>query len=259
MTRLAPVPLLCLAACATSHPTSRETTQAVLWVQSSAEYAVAVQQVYRLAGERLEAALAAGPASPAVILDLDETVLDNSAFEARLIARDADFDLEQWHAWLAGTEARALPGAVEFVRQALARGVEVYLVTNRSVRYRDPTVATLRKLGLEPGGEKGPHLLMKDEQPGWGNDKASRREHVAARHAVLLLLGDDLNDFVSCARLTPAQRRELAQRHADRFGRDWLLVPSPNWGTWLDAVYGYGYDEKPAWRRARQLEALRLD
>ena len=248
-----------LAGCAASAPSIRETTQAVLWVQSSAEYAAAVRQSYALAQRRLEEALAGKPASPAVVLDLDETVLDNSGFEAGLVSRDQEFTLEAWRAWLAGTGARAVPGAVEFVRHARSLGVEVYFVTNRPQRFREPTLLTLAKLGLKAGEDAGLHLWMRDEQPGWTDDKTSRREAVAAKHALVLLVGDDLNDFVDCTRRTPAQRRELALQHADRFGKDWILLPSPIWGSWLESVFGYQDDLPAAQRRVRQLGELRRD
>lgn len=249
--------LLPLLACA-HVPSSRDTTNAILWVQTSAEYEIAVRQSYLLAQRRLEESLASGPTAPALVMDLDETVLDNSTFEARLIARDADFDMEEWRRWLAGTEARAMPGAPEFVAEARRRGVEVFFVTNRHERYRGPTRATLAKLGLVPAGDDGAGLLMRGERPEWDQDKASRRAHVAAGRTLIMLVGDDLNDFVSALGKTPEERRALARENAARFGRDWILIPSPSWGSWLDALHDY-QDLPLEQMRARHLERLRLD
>jgi len=252
------LPLLVLFGCAPP-PTSRDGLIATLWVQTAAEYEVAVRQSYELATARVAAALSARPTAPAVIADLDETLLDNSAFEARLLARDEEFDLGAWFRWLEGTEARALPGAVDFVEGLRRRGVAVFLVTNRPARFRAATLATLRRLGLVPPDDDGAHLLLYGDRPEWTTDKTTRREYVARDHTVVLLLGNDLNDFVDAAGLDPAARRALAAAHADRFGRDWVLVPSPAWGTWLDAVEQYRDDLTPDERRALRVRALRLD
>lgn len=252
--------LVLLAGCATSSaPTSHGTTQAVLWVQSSAEYTVAVRQSYQLATARLEGAMAGTPRSPAVVMDLDETVLDNSGFEAQQIASNASFNLDAWYEWLGSAKGRAMPGAIEFIEQARRRGVYVYFLTNRPERFREATLKTLARLGVQADEQHGMSLLMFGERSGWVGEKSSRREFVAERHSLLLVLGNDLNDFVDCGGLTPAQRRELAQQNAAHFGRDWILVPSPIWGTWLDAVLDYRENLTPAERRALELKELQLE
>ena len=253
------LPLLVLLSGCAHPPSSRDTTNAILWVQASAEYEVAVRQSYVLAARRLDEALAAAPAAPAVVMDLDETVLDNSGFEAGLIRRDEEFALEAWHRWLAGTGARAMPGAVEFVAEARRRGAAVLFVTNRHERYRAPTLATLQGLGLAAEGPSEAWLLMRGQRPEWGTDKASRREAAAAGHAVVLLVGDDLNDFVPCLGLDPPARKALVAENAQRFGREWVLVPSPSWGSWLDALHGYREDLSPAEMRELRLRWLKPD
>jgi len=245
--------------CAATASSSRDALIATLWVQTAAEYEVAVRQSYQLALRQLDAALAAGPAAPAIVVDLDETLVDNSAFEARLLREDQEFDLDAWFRWLDGGEGRALPGAVEFVTAVRRRGVAVYMVTNRPARFRAGTLAMLRKAGLIDASDDGARLLLHGDRPEWTADKTSRREYVASQHALLLLVGNDLNDFANAAELDPAARRVLAASHADRFGHDWILVPSPAWGTWLDAVEEYRDDPTPDERRALRLKALRVD
>ncbi len=252
--------LLAIGACSPP-PSTRDTTSAVLWIQTAAEFEIAVRQSYRIALERLDLALAAAPPprAPAIIADLDETLLDNSTFEARLLARDVEFDREAWHAWQTGTEARALPGAVEFLAGVRQRGVAVYLVTNRAEEYRAPTLASLRKTGLATEADDGVRLLLLGERPEWTADKTSRREFVARDHTVLLVVGNDLNDFVDARGRDLAARQALVAEHADRFGRDWILVPSPLWGSSLDAVDDFRTDLSPAELRALRLSRLRLD
>jgi acid phosphatase len=261
MSRKLSLLLVLLAGCATpaSAPTHRGTTQAVLWVQSSAEYPIAVREAYMLATLRLEQALTGSPRFPAIVMDLDETILDNSVFEARQIASDTNATAEEWNEWLSGTEARAMPGAIEFLEFARRRGVFVYFVTNRHERFRASTLATLAKLGVQADEQHGMSLLMFGERTGWVGEKGSRRAFVAERHSLLLVVGNDLNDFVDSGGLTPVQRRELAQQNADKFGKEWILIPSPIWGTWMDAIYDYREDLNASERRAHELKALQVE
>jgi acid phosphatase len=211
--------LASVASCA-RYPATRDSTNAVLWVRTSVEYELAVRQSFDLALLRLERALADGPESPAVIMDIDESVLDTSAFQARLIVEDRAANAGEWDAWLSGAEARAMPGAVAFVAAARERGVAVFFITNRHERYREPTIATLRRVGLIEASDRGARILMRGQRPEWTDDKESRRAEVARSHQVVLLVGNDLNDFASCGGMTLEARRALFDERADRFDRD---------------------------------------
>src|SRR5690606_13979628 len=138
---------------------------AVLWVQRSMEYRVLSETVFRAAGERLDAALAdpswdalvpaeraaAGDAAglpPAIILDIAETVLDDAAYQARLVVDGAEFADATWDAWVEERKAPPLPGVVDFTRAAAARGVTVFYISNRSAALSDATLDNLRSEGL---------------------------------------------------------------------------------------------------------------
>lgn len=237
-----------------------------LWVQTAVEAEGVTRQAYAVAARMLEAALAdpgwtaaleqQGEFSrlpPAVILDVDETVLDNSPFEARALQRGQSFDLGRWKDWVARAEALPRPGALEFCRAAAARGVAVVFVTNREADEEDATRENLRRAGFPLDTVADP-VLAKGEKPEWGSDKGSRRAHVAATHRVLLLVGDDLGDFVSGARSDLPQRRELAQAHRDDWGTRWIVLPNPVYGSWERALTG-GSEGEEACRR--KLDALR--
>jgi 5'-nucleotidase (lipoprotein e(P4) family) len=240
------------AACATS-PRPVETLDAVLWMQTSVEYASVTVEGFRSATRQLEPALGdtswtavverphgTGALPPAVILDVDETVLDNSAYAARRLRAGRRYSAESWAAWVEEASAPAVPGAVDFLRAARARGVTVFFVTNRDSALEEATRRNLRRIGFPPDTTEDV-VLMRGERPGWGSDKTSRREHVAREHRVLLLLGDDMNDFVP-ARKSLAERRELWQRHAERWGRTWFALPNPTYGSWESAVTGDARD-----------------
>src|SRR5690606_40166952 len=186
---------LALAGCATAPATAPEAPatlpaphaaddnlNAVLWVQRSHEYPATLVSLYRGAAAGLDAALADPhwdalvPAErdnpgawhdlpPAVILDVDETVLDNSIYQARLVRDGLEYDDDTWADWVAEQKATPVPGVVEFARAASARGITLYYVTNREQRLREATLANLRAAGL-PVAHEGVYLGLGMEVEG---------------------------------------------------------------------------------------------
>ena len=227
---------------------THELLEGTLWVQTSAEYASLATAAYRHGQLALDDALAdkAWTAAteqrgafaslpPAVILDLDETVLDNSRMQAQLVIDRTVYTRERWKAWVDRREAALVPGAKAFLDYAAARGVAIFFVTNRrhgqAPDGRDdeerPTIENLAALGITTTAER---VLCPGEN-GWTSDKSVRRAVVAHTHRILLLVGDDMNDFVSTATLTPEQRREIAASYSSRWGERWVIVPNPLYGS----------------------------
>jgi 5'-nucleotidase (lipoprotein e(P4) family) len=247
----------------TEHPT----LFATLWIQTSAEYRAAALQAYDEASEALPIALADSgwtaaveqegddfsALPPAVVLDVDETVLDNSPQQARTILAGGSFDPEAWGAWVNEARAPAVPGAREFLALADSLGVAVFYVTNRDQPLEEATRRNLEAEGL-PLDPEDDRVLARGEREGWGSDKTSRREAIAERYRIVLLVGDDFNDFVS-ARLPRAERDRLVERYSDRWGDRWIMLPNPVYGSWEGALYGEA-DETPEERARRQLESL---
>lgn len=211
---------------------------ATLWVQSSVEYRAAVRQTFAAATHALDRALetpywtAALEQSanyrekpPAIILDADETVIENAAYRAqRLQAGGLHFTNDSWTAWIGQGKAALLPGAREFLTYARMRGVAVFLVTNRDCKAEpaDSTQRNLNSLGLDFA-----KLLCRTTT----SDKSPRRAWVADQYRVLLLIGDDFNDFVT-AEATLEGRREQFDRYGQYFGERWFIVPNPMYGSW---------------------------
>ena len=102
---------------------------ATAWTQTSAEYRALCYQSFNLAKMNLDALLASysGSKPVAIIVDADETVIDNSAYEAWLIGQDFGYSSKTWTPWMAAGEAKAIPGAAAFLNYAKGRGVEVFL------------------------------------------------------------------------------------------------------------------------------------
>ncbi len=224
---------------------SHEDLHAVLWMQTAAEYRALATAIYARAVPVLERALqdpswtaateqtgAYGSLPPAVVLDLDETVLDNSAFQGQLVRDRQSYTEAAWADWVRAGQAGAVPGAQAFIHTIEERGVRVFYVSNRAAAQEASTLANLRSLGLDTTGDR---VLSPGEQ-GWTTDKSPRRAFVAEHHRVLMLVGDDLGDFVAIARLSPAEREALVDRYADRWLERWVLLPNASYGSWLRAL-----------------------
>lgn len=240
----------------------------VLWVQTGAGYRAAALQAYALAGQAMRRALEDDSATaaleqrpgetlglrPAVILDVDETVLDNSPYEARRIRAGGTYTPETWAAWVREAAAGPVPGALAFTRAADSLGVEVFYVTNRDHELEEPTRRNLLRLGF-PLDTATDHLLTEGERDAWGSDKSSRREWVAREHRILVLVGDDLNDFVDARGSAAAYRRAL-EAHRDRFGESWFMLPNPSYGSWEQAATDFTAGLTPGERLRRKLRSL---
>ena len=144
---------------------------------------------------------------------------------------------------------------MEFARYAQSKGVTIFYVTNRYVDVEAPTRENLSRLGF-PLDAATDHVLTRKERPEWAaSDKTSRRQFVARTHRVLLLIGDDFNEFVSAAGKTAEERAQLNAQHASRWGLRWIMLPNPTYGSWEAALTAGG--TSAAERLAFKLKHLR--
>ena len=238
---------------------SHEDLDAVLWVQTSAEYEALTRQSFRLAEFNLGDALvdpswtaskeqqemfARKPAElaqlpPAVILDIDETVLDNSIYQSRLIENEQEYHRESWNDFVREAASPAIPGSKAFIQACRDARVTVLYVSNREYEVEFATRRNLVSTGLLD--EDDPDLVFsKNERAGWGSDKQPRRTYLASRYRILMILGDDLNDFVSLGRHpAPEKRKDVANKYSTWWGRRWIALPNPNYGGWERSLYDW--------------------
>ena len=249
---------------------------AVLWIQRSAEYNAITTSVYRAAAARLDAALAdpdwdalvpaerANPARglpPAVIVDVDETVLDNSPYQARLVVDGLSYNEVTWDSWVRERKATAVPGVVEFAKAAEARGVTILYITNRAEHLGEDTLANLRAVGLpvkDPSVFLGLGTFVEGCEDN-GSEKRCRRELAGRNYRVLMQFGDQLGDFAEILANTPEGREALRAEHAAWFGQRWWVLPNPTYGSWEPAVFNNDWRQPEADRRRAKREALRLE
>ena len=219
------------------------------WIQNSAEYSLSASQTYRMALAQLyvgmqdrkwsadEVQVVEGgyeDKPPAVILDCDETVLDNSAYNARNILWNKPYTTASWNAWCQERKADAIPGALEFVKRAEALGVKIFFVTNRRDVVKEATIKNLNALGF-PADEST--VLTKNADLGRGDDKVSRRAMVAKNHRIVLLIGDSMSDLCTGMDVPNTKRRnEIAAEKTAMLGSRWIMMPNPVYGSWQRAL-----------------------
>lgn len=242
---------------------------AVLWVQTAVEYRANSRQAYALAARVLDEALAdrgwtafLGQTGryedlpPAIILDIDETVLDNSYYEARLVLDNAVYSSDTWDTWVLQEAATAIPGAVELIDLAAGKGVAVFFVTNRREHLEDATRTNLGALGIALD-ESTDTVLMRGENPEWeSSNKTPRWATVAATYRILMMFGDSMGDFTAAAEGTVAERRAFAEAHRDYWGSKWITLANPTYGSFIGAVLDDDFSLSVEQQNERKRQAL---
>lgn len=211
-----------------------EDEMAVLWQQTSAEYEALCYQAYNIALLKLKSKLTDlnGSINNAVVMDLDETVLDNSAYNAQLVLKNENYSPKTWNDFVASIKSKAVPGAVNFIQEAKKLGFEVIFISNRSKESEQYTLENLQAIGLEVNENQ---LFLKEE----GNSsKEIRRELVLSQYNVVMYVGDNLADFDNMYEgdKTISQRKEITKEYEFRFGYEFIIIPNPVYGGWKGAL-----------------------
>lgn len=229
---------------------------ATCWYQQSAEMRACYYQAYNLAKTALKENKQnyKGSKPTAVVLDIDETVLDNSPFEAKLMGDRQNYSDSAWMAWSARCEAQALPGAAEFIAYARELGVEVFFISNRILEERDRTLRNLAEAGMAVDSA---HLLLYDLSKKT-SCKDERRSLVSESHEIILFVGDNLGDYTSLFdRRDNSLALGLADSLHDEFGRKFIILPNPMYGEWENAIYNHNYKLPMSEKNQMMLELLR--
>ena len=246
---------------------------AVLWMQRSVEYRALSEQTFHAAAARLDEALkqpnwdalvpeergnAANGLKPAVVMDVDETVLDNSPYQARLVRNGKEYDEVSWDNWVAEKKAKPLPGVVDFAKAADAKGVTILYISNRAQHLKDATLANLRAVGMPVADNSvflGLGTVVKDCEQN-GSEKNCRRLLAGSQYRVLMQFGDQIGDFVQVTANTPQGHEDLYQQYHDWFGERWWMLPNPSYGAWEPAQFNNDYTQSRDARRQAKRDAL---
>lgn len=231
------------------------------WVQQSGEYRALAYQAFNIGKIAFDNAKSQNITNPAVVVDLDETILNNSPYQASLIDSDEGFNNKTWNQWIFAEETLAVPGAVEFINYVNANGGKVFFVSNRGESTtkdsdnNDLEVATMKnmeKLGFT--GVSDVTLLLKGEFTNNGNtDKQWRMEAISkgkadgVKHNIVIFMGDNLNDFSEIDKNSNQMRKEYVDRTQTQYGLfsttaegfkpAYIALPNPLYGDWENGLY----------------------
>ena len=226
---------------ATSFSENDKLLMAVAWYQHSAEMTALYYQGFNIAQQRLDEAIIKNTLgkSLAVVVDIDETMLDNSPFETAVInSRD---NLSGWYNWTKEARAEALPGALEFAKYSQMKNVEIFYITNRDDNERSVTLKNLLNEGFPYATED--HLLTRSDlaySTGNTSSKTGRRAKVSENHEIILLIGDNLNDFSEIFKDRSSNNGKAAVAdNREQFGQKFIVLPNPMYGAWEKPMYNY--------------------
>jgi 5'-nucleotidase (lipoprotein e(P4) family) len=203
---------------------------AIRWARNSAEHRALYLQVYRAATAHVEAEAAKrATGSWAVVLDCDETVIDNSPYQLERDRAGLPFDAASWHAWTKRREGEPLPGAAAFLARVRDLGGRIAIVTNRTLSECPDTEAVFRNHAL-------PFDVMLCKPDAGPSDKNPRFEAVAQGRTpaglppleIVAFLGDNIRDFPSLSQ----EIRKQDDAAFSAFGARYFVLPNPMYGSW---------------------------
>ncbi|MBD2341826.1 5'-nucleotidase, lipoprotein e(P4) family [Calothrix sp. FACHB-156] len=264
---------------------------AVNWVQQSGEYRALTYQAFNLAQLNFDKAKSKRIAHPAIIVDIDETVLDNSPYQAGLVDSNNIFQPVTWNQWIKEEKAKAIPGAVEFIDYVNKNGGKVFFISNRdeksvkSSKINDLKIATINNLkAVGFTGVDEQTVLLKGEftkkidskentSKQWRVDAVKNGSADGKRYTVIALIGDNLNDFDETVGKSNQQRRNSVDNNRNSYGMfnitkgivkpAYIAIPNPMYGNWETGMYNpqafkkhSSFDMTPGERNQQRKESL---
>ena len=211
-------------------------TMGLLWMRTSAEYRALAYQGYNVAMNAVKMAVTdpSHQRKPlAIVLDADETVVDNTKLMGESIANgNGRFDAPWWRQAVHQGKSQAMHGAVEFLNEVHKQGVEIFYVSNRYAPVNlDVTIQNFKELGF-PSVDKD-HVLLFEKD----SDKQPRFDAIAKKYNVIVYMGDNAGDFpIGTKGKTLAERNGIIDAHKEDFGTTFVVFPNPAYGSWVSAL-----------------------
>ena len=212
---------------------SRENTMSTLWYQNSAEVKALYLQGYNIATTRMKELLKIPTEKPySIVLDLDETVLDNSPYQVQNVKDGTAFNPENWDKWVQKAEAKPVAGAKEFLQFCDKNKVQIYYISDRTDAQVDATIKNLEAQGIPVQGRD--HIMLKKDSD---KTKEGRREEVRKHTNLVMLFGDNLVDFIDFSKTSVSDREKQLEEVKNEFGEKFIMFPNPMYGSWESAIY----------------------
>ena len=221
------------------HISDHAQVMATLYNYYADEYRALAYQAYNIAHDRVDAIRKDNPYNEklAIVVDIDETLLDNSPHQALMIKTDSSYPY-MWNEWCDLAKAKAVPGAVEFLQYADENDFNIFYVSNRKKKYvQESSMENLRSLGFPQVIDE--HFLLRLERSESNpdpSDKQARRDEITALgFEIVLLIGDNLGDFYN-----DQEEKELRLAQVDsfkhEFGHKFIILPNAMYGNWPGSV-----------------------
>lgn len=219
---------------------------AILFQQKAAEYRALCLQSFNWAKLAIDADDKAKKKLPkvqkkmprAVVVDIDETMLDNSPAQALGAKNNLPFDLKSWYEWGEMRKAKAIPGAVDFAIYAKSKNVRIFYVSNRDEVQKNATMDNLKAVGFPDISAENVLLRQVDANNRPISTKEPRRLEVAKTYRIVSLIGDNLNDLSNVFESKTVQTRFAeTDKVKDLWGNKFIVIPNAMYGEWESAIY----------------------
>ena len=251
-----------------------ESLMATLYVQESAEYKAHIRTTFKTAEATIPFLLKQKEISasinqmngeknffdkpPAIILDVDETVFNNSAYQARLIVNNTNYP-DGWIEWVKEEKSTFLPGALSYMKTAKELGVEIFFVTNRLHELEPATRNNLVKEGFDLSDDID-QILTRYEKPSWDRNKTSRIALIAEDYRIIQIIGDNLGDFIDGQQNKKSSnfRKSIVEQTDSFWGFVWFMIANPTYGDWEGSVINFDYEQSENDQIKKKLNALDL-
>ncbi|KHD84614.1 5'-nucleotidase, lipoprotein e(P4) family [Bacillus ginsengihumi] len=203
---------------------------AVLWYENAGEMKALYYQGYRLGKQVVDRSLQQHIAKKrAIVLDIDETVLNNGPYLESLVKSGTDDFDHDFGEWVEKAEAKPLPGVRDFLNYVNRKGIDIYYISNRNERHLEATMKNLKMAGLPQVTSS--HVLLKTNEA----SKESRRQLVEKNHEIIALFGDNLIDFAhEFDGKSTAERNNEVEQMQQLFGDKFIVFPNSIYGSWDD-------------------------
>lgn len=214
---------------------NEQLVMALAWTQNAAEYRELCYQGYNCVNMEVDKAVAnwkKGDKPLAIVMDCDETIIDNSACEAGYVGNNNAYGDDLWNKWCAAAKADAMPGAVECLQKVAKQGVEVFYVTNRKhATTYEGTAKNMKELGFPMVDKK--HLLLKTDT----SNKQVRFDQIAKNYHIVVFMGDNAGDLpIGTYHKSQKDRNAIVDQHKAEFGTRFVVFPNPQYGDWESAL-----------------------
>jgi len=224
-------------------------SNSVKWQTTSKEYRYLTSETYKGATDALKSKTL--PTTPwVVVMDVDETVLDNSQYQVTVEKNGAGYSSKTWSEWVASEKATLVPGVKSFIKTVFEQGGKLALFTNRNREQDNHTWNNLKALGIpvSPDNTCVMGRVDADKTAIDGikviNDKDLRRQQITNGSAscympnnsrtslfpalkIIMQVGDNIEDFSGITQ-EEADINALLPRAKDEL----ILLPNPMYGSW---------------------------